>query len=95
VGRTNSTVGSIWGCARARGLGDDESDDGDLGDDESDDGDLGDDESDFGDEGESDDEQGDEDSCPAGALHPGARVTEAELELTADGLVFTDIELLL
>jgi hypothetical protein len=42
-----------------------------------------------------DDDRGDDDddTCPAGALAPGAKVEEAELELTADGPWFEEIEL--
>jgi hypothetical protein len=58
----------------------------DQGDDQGED--SGDDSGDQGDDNEQDDE-----SCPDGALAPGAIVQEAELSLTSGGLVFDKIEL--
>jgi hypothetical protein len=60
--------------------------DGETGDD------PGDDEGDDPGDDQGDDE-GDEDTCPAGALAPGAIVQEAELSLTPDGFVFESLEL--
>ena len=55
--------------------------------------DSGDDEGEHRGDHEGDDHEGDDESCPNGALAPGAVVQEAELSLTSAGLVFEKIEL--
>lgn len=84
-GDDNGDGGEVHAKLRNEG-GDNES--GDQGERHDQGGDQGDDNNDQGDDHERDDE-----SCPADALKEGAVVQEAELKLTADGLVFEKIEL--